>query len=885
MDERPSMTARIRFLITAWFLCQLLLCPVVLTTRLHAAQVPPQNSLAGEPQSTSSPGQSSQTSNPSSSSASPSPQNTGGKPPKATTDTGAEDVDTEQIIQQEMSSDSGPDQGPPRPATNVPLGRNEVLIRADEQEKNQDLYHVRGNVEIRFGTYVLNCDEATYDATTGIIKATGHVVFQGGPRNEHVQGSRATYDVSRDTGIFYDATGSIGARIKNHTMFLTSSTPFFFKGKVVDKLGPDLYRVNHGYVTSCQLPKPKWVLDSKTANVELGDEAVMHHATLKVGGIPVFYFPFIEHPADNLGRKSGFLIPEVGSSNTRGTIIGDGFYWAISRNADATIGAALYSKRGWAQTADLRAIGYTYGFAANYFGVIDSQGYPDPPDKGQNQGGQELKVNAFRQLPDDWRGVLSADYLSSYLFRLAFAQGFTEAINSEVRSYGFVFKGWDGYGFGVLASSYRNYESTAPGDYIEIVHAPSLELSTVERPFSRTNFVYSYDVALEALSRNEIGFETAPLVGRVDAAPHLAWPKLLHGWTVRPEIGFRETFYTQRFETTSTALGEAVSDPINRNAGTASFEVRPPTLSKIFNQKPFGRVIKHTVEPFAIYRYQTGISDFSQIIRFDYRDILADTNEVEYGVVNRLYAKKSSLAAKCFQNEPHQSLSQDLSQRLTAAEKACADKGAPSGDVITWELAQKYYGNTTFGGALVDGRRNVFDVTEDLTGIAFLTEPRHFSPIISRLHVQTGAIDFQWALDYDPVLDHVNASTIFAGFRWGNYYLNGGQTYINSPGEVSLTSNGVATPSIYNQYRFGLTYGAMTKQGVSGAFSIGIDSRLSYVQSAVGQANYNWDCCGIAGQYARWTFPGIRNENAFRFTFSLSNVGSFGTLRRLSRIY
>ena len=51
--------------------------------------------------------------------------------------------------------------GPQRPATNVPLGRNEVLIRADQQEKNQDIYNVRGHVEIRFGTNTLHADEAS----------------------------------------------------------------------------------------------------------------------------------------------------------------------------------------------------------------------------------------------------------------------------------------------------------------------------------------------------------------------------------------------------------------------------------------------------------------------------------------------------------------------------------------------------------------------------------------------------------------------------------------------------------------------------------------------------------------------------------------------------
>jgi len=876
------MIPRTRFISTALFLCQLILLLAVVTTQLHAAQLP-QELTAGAPQYPSSSSAGAAVAQ-NSRSDSPIAQTSSGSPVTvASTDDGKEDTATERIIREEVEASTVQESGPERPAINVPLGRNEVLIRADEQEKIQDIYHVRGNVEIRFGQYILNADQATYDSTTGQLTAIGHVVFQGGPRNEHLVGSRATYDVSRDTGTFYDVTGSSGVRVKNRTMFLTSSTPFFFTGKVVDKLGPDRYRVNQGYVTSCQLPNPKWLLDSKSANVEIGEEAVLHHATLKIDGIPVFYFPFVEHPADNLGRKSGFLIPEIGQSNTRGFIFGDGFYWVLSRNADATLGAYLYSARGSAQYGDIRVVGYSYGLQANYFGVIDDKGYPGT---GQNQGGQELKVNAWKNLPDGFRGVLSVDYLSSYLFRLAFALAFTEAINSEVRSYGFVSKSWDGFGLGFLASSYRNYNSLTAGDYIEIVHAPSLEFSSVERPFSRSDLVYAFDVAAEGLSRNEIGFETAPIVGRADVAPHIAWPKLFHGWTFRPEVGARETYYTQRLVTSPNATTvSAVDDPINRNVANASFELRPPTVSKIFNRKPFGRVLKHTVEPFAIYRYQTGINDFSQIILFDYRDILADTNEVEYGVTNRLYVKKSALAAKCFQRAEHTSISEELSERLSKAEKACEDKTPPSGEVLSWTVAQKYFGNTTFGGALVPGSRNVFDTTEDLTGIAFLTEPRRFSPVISRLRAQSGAVDFQWDLDYDPVLHQINASTIFAGYRWGNWYLNGGQSYLNAPGEVTTTSSGTVTASIFNQYRIGVIYGAISRPGLSGAASVGVDSRLSYLQNATIQTNYNWDCCGVAFEYVRWDFPGVRNENAYRFSFSLSNVGTFGDIRRLQRLY
>lgn len=798
-------------------------------------------------------------------------------------DTGEEDTQTEQIIQQEMQESGQEELGPKRPPINVAPGRNEVLISADEQEKDQDIYYGRGHVQVRFGGNTLHADQVTYDSSTGQLTATGHVVFDGGPHNEHVTASHATYDVSRDSGIFYDATGSTGARVKNQTMFLTSSTPFFFNGKVVKRLGPDHYRVEKGFITSCQLPKPKWHLDSKVSNVEIGDEAQLHHATMKLFGIPVFYFPYVEHPADNFGRKSGFLIPAIGISNSRGTILGDGFYWVISRNSDATIGAEYYSKRGWAQLGNFRWLGFKSAFEAQYFGVIDSKGNPTT---GQNQGGEEFKAIGWKELPYGFHGTLNVDYLSSYVFRLAFAQGFTEAINSEVRSNGFVNKNWNGYDLGFLGSSYQNYESTTPGDYIQIVHAPSMEFSTVERQFSRSNFVYAYDTALEAVSRNEIGFETSPLVGRIDAAPYFAWPKFFRGWTFRPQVGGRETFYTERLMPSGNAvsIGTAVPDPINRNVANASFEVRPPTLSKIFDRKIHGNVVKHTIDPYVTYRYQTGIDDFSQIIRFDYRDILADTNEVEYGVINRLYAKKSNSSAQCYKDSQYSWLSEKLSALEQTERAQCDDQTAPSANVIEWRLAQKYFTNTNFGGALVPGQRNVFDTTVDFTGIAFLTEPRLFSPIISRLRVASGNADFQWDLDYDPVLHQVNASTIFTGYRWGNWYLNAGQTYLDAPGEITILS-GVPTQAIYNQWRVGMIYGGMARPGLSGAVSVGVDSRLNFIQTATIQANYNWDCCGVAFQYQRWALGLERNENAYRFSFSLTNVGTFGSIKRLQRLY
>src|ERR1019366_6943004 len=606
----------------------------------------------------------------------------------------------------------------------------------------------------------------------------------------------------------------------------------------------------------------------------------------------------VEHPVDNLGRQSGFLMPLFGQSNTRGTILGDAFYWAINRSNDATIGASLYSARGWAQHAIFRSIGYNYQFKAEYFGVIDEQGAPKTqPNPGQNQGGQELRANGAILLPEGFRGVLSVDYLSSYLFRAAFAEGFAlQSISSEVRSYGFLSKNWNGYALGLQAGLYQSCQSSNPGEVIDIAHIPTLEFSSVERPFSRTSLVYAYDAAAEGLSRHEMGFETAPVVGRLDAHPYVSLPTFLHGWTFRPEAGVRETYYTQRLQSGGeAAVGQAISNPINRNVLAAAMEVRPPTLSKIFDRKLFGFVIKHPIEPQVVYRYQTGIDNFSQILRFDQRDILADTNEVEYGVVNRLFAKKTKSTAECFHHPKYALLSQqkELTAKKTSGENGpgtCDDKQGPAREVITWELAQKYFFDPTFGGALIPGQRNVFDSTIDLTGIAFLTQPRRFSPIISRLRMQDVRTDVTWALDYDPVLHQLNASTLFVGRRMGDsgkWYVAGGQTYMREP---ALTAPIAGQPtlglSIYNQYRVLVQYGNVAMKGLSGAAAVGVDDRLNYVQSATVQTTYNWDCCGVAFEYSRYAFaPTVSQENSFRFSFSLSNIGTFGTIRRLQRLY
>jgi LPS-assembly protein len=48
------------------------------------------------------------------------------------------------------------------------------------------------------------------------------------------------------------------------------------------------------------------------------------------------------------------------------------------------------------------------------------------------------------------------------------------------------------------------------------------------------------------------------------------------------------------------------------------------------------------IEPYVIYRKVSGINNFDRIIRFDYIDAIADTNEIEFGIANRFFTRRST---------------------------------------------------------------------------------------------------------------------------------------------------------------------------------------------------------------------------------------------------
>ena len=777
-----------------------------------------------------------------------------------------------------------------------------VTITARECEESGEVYTLRGDVEITFADNTFHGDTVTYDRASGEATVTGNAVFDGGGRDMHITASHGTYNVHSQTGKFYDVKGTTGARFRGRNVTLTSSSPIVFTGKIVEQTGPDEYILHQGSVTSCELPHPKWTFNAEKIILRVGVSAKVYNTTFRLKGVPVFYLPYAAPPVERLGRQSGFMIPNFGTSSSKGTILGDSFYWAINRSMDATLGGEYLSKRGWSLQENFRSKPTKNSYLnLNYFQVLD-RGLPGKDATGNPikiiQGGEDVKLTGETMFAHEVRGVASLDYLSSFIFRLAFTDNFSQAVDSEVKSTAFLSKNMQGFSLNAFGSRYQNFQSKNNSDVITILHIPGVEVSSVDRQIAGSPLYWSVDVAAEGLRRSQPGavgqpgFVTPGLVGRFDVDPDISLPLFYRGWTFRPEVALRNTIYSQQQTLAPNSI--PVHDFINRRAIDTSVELRPPVLSRVFDHTLLGRKLKHTIEPRVVYRYTNGVENFPSIIHFDFRDILSNTNEVEVGLVQRLYLKHGHSDCKDDNDHPTSAVSKQASSAA-----GCVPAGAD--EFITWEVKQKYFFDPNFGGAL-NGRRTVLTTTADFSGIAFLTDPRRSSPLVSRFRLRTSSgSDMEWQLDYDTKKGRINASTFYTSFHLGDFFIGGSHAYLQVPGEIVLnTTTGfplppclphvfnqaACVPPVFNQFRALLGYGSPSKKGWSAAANVGFDREFNLVQYSAAQTAYNWDCCGISFEYRRFALGSIvRNENQYRFAFTLANIGSFGNLKRQERLF
>lgn len=732
----------------------------------------------------------------------------------------------------------------PRRGTDIAApDREEILVQAVSQETEGPVYKLRGLAEIETPEYLLRADEIDYNEDTGDADARGNVRFRRFQSGEELEADRVEYNLTAGTGKFFNVRGSTPAKIEARPGVLTTSSPFSFAGRWAQRI-ENRYILYDGIITNCKLPNPWWTLRGPRFDIVPNQRALAYQAVFRLRKVPLFYTPFFYKSLERFPRKSGFLTPNIGNSNRRGQMVGWGYYWAMSRSYDLLYRQQYFSFRGFAHMVDFRGkprVGSDFNLMI--YGVNDRG-----RDRGDGvlvkEGGYLMNFVGKTELPWGFSGKANFNYLSSFTFRQAFSESFNEAIFSEVNSIGFATKHWSTYGVNIAIQRNENYQSDRQGDKITIQKLPQFEFLSRERPLVRRGplpLYLSFDSSIGLVERNQPGFDSSRFVTRIDVQPRLTTALRWKGFHLIPSFAVRETHYAARL------IGDRINGQnLLRDSNEVSVDLIAPSLQRIFtirDWKWLGDKVKHVIEPRLRFRHVAGITDFNRIIRFDEIELLSNTTEAEVSITNRFYTKR---------------------------------KDGQVWEALSWFVAQQRYFDPTFGGALLEGRRNVVASQLRLTPFAFLDRPRDYSPVVSVLRTQpTPGTGIEWRADYDPLRQRLVNSSITADSRVGKYFVSLGHTQLRSATQLSPNTN---------QFRSFVGYGQENQRGWSTGFLLMYDFREGVMQFANTQVTYNTDCCGFSIQYRRFSF-GTRNENQFRVAFAVANIGSFGTLRRQERMF
>jgi LPS-assembly protein len=756
----------------------------------------------------------------------------------------------------------------PASSTNVP-----VQWEAQRQMWVNNTLTLTGNVVGHYRGYILRADKVVYDRSTSEVEADGHVQVAGGPNDVLINADHGDMRLNLHTARFFNVTGSQGMRTAGHSVVYSTANPLLFSGRVLIQAGEGQYRIVDGSMTNCRLPRPDWRLISRSITLA-GGKASTYNSLFEFLGVPVFYLPYLRHPIDETGRESGLLIPVLGNSSIKGFILGEQAYWVINRSMDMIVGAEFYSKRGWAPNGDFRYKGpgldhFTVRWNALFDRGVEEQVGALPTEELVNQGGVDILALGRKDLSPETRIAANVEYLSSYVYRLVFNDVYSQAVSSQVASSLSLTHAHNGYIPSIALQRFQTFASATNGDEARIIHLPGLHFDVLDRPLGASPLYWGMGSTLNYLTRSEPQFH-ARNVGRFDLYPHLSAPFQAGGWSVVPEAALRDTFYSDSQVPDLTGVNGGIPtishESLNRKDIEASVDIRPPALERDYTLTRWNRELRHVIEPEVTYRFVDGIGTRAQnVLLVDTTDIATNTNEVGFSLTQRFYLrpdKPSPCDAQAAQNSTN-----------------CPAKPR---EWASWQVAQEFFLDPNFGGAIIPNRRNVFDSTLDLTGIAFLTGPRNLAPIISRLRFE--AIDnlrIQWDMDFDSKTGRLDSDDLYAGYSWGSTTFGLGHAMLNAVDENS----GAASTIQSQQVQPFLSIGKQSGNGFNFAANGGYDFVQHSLQYGGVQAVYNWNCCGLTVGYRRFEFGSLRDETQYLYSFTLANFGSAGDIHRSNSVF
>jgi len=226
-----------------------------------------------------------------------------------------------------------------------------------------------------------------------------------------------------------DSTG-----IFKNTIFYDASNKAYMTAKEVRRVSKNEFVAKTCTFTTCNPKSPAWQITGSEVNYYSQNFSSSSSSTLRIGGVPVFYFPYLVWPTVKR-RQSGFLPPEyliVRSSLRKwdlGYRIGIPYFWDIDPEQDLTLTYDWVERRGPGFRLD-----YQYAWTEGVRGEIKYQQFferdqRDPENESGSLSAENIELselnpkrfkfefNHNQQLDDRSRLIASALVYSDSQFQ------------------------------------------------------------------------------------------------------------------------------------------------------------------------------------------------------------------------------------------------------------------------------------------------------------------------------------------------------------------------------------------------------------------------------------------------------------------------------------
>ena len=716
------------------------------------------------------------------------------------------------------------------------------------EQISKNHYKLKGEVEIDCGDQSFAADEIELFDDTHKMIATGDVVFTSG--NNRIAADRLEYNTQTKTGIFYNATGTAVLKESRpagqpepepeRDMFGTAEPDIYFYGKTLEKVGNRKYKITSGGFTTCVQPTPRWNLTAGTVMLNLDHYAILTNSLFRVKGVPLLYLPVFYYPINDEDRATGFLIPTYGASTVRGNTISNAFFWAISRNQDATFLHDWYSRTGQGFGTEYRYIAapgsdgnLKFYHLREHEATFDESGSTVTTPERRSY---EIRGTMSQRLSRTFRARARADYFSDITVQQTYNQNVFDA-SRRTRVYSGSVSGtlasWNLTGaFDRNEFFYGTTQSTVRGG------TPKVSVTRSDKPLfgSPAYFSLTTEGAHFTAQRKTAAATVDNGLSRVDFMPRVRVP--FTKWqflTVSTTAAFRYTYWTEQRDV-RTGLNQ--EDAIDRKYFELAAQVTGPVFNRIFNRpgSRYAEKMKHAIEPYFNLQRVSAIDAFDSYVKIDGVDaVVGQVTRLTYGVNNRLFRKPGG--------------------------------GGRSTEVVTVALGQSYY---------TDARAAQYDRYYQTS---YGTAPSKFSPLSLQVRAwPSEGLNAQFRAEYDTQFNAfrtMSADGTFAGREWLH------TTFGWSQRRFIDGLAGFDDPERLDHYLNSATTWRALRNRVGGAYSFNYDVKTGRFLQQRLLSYYNAQCCGFGVEYQTYDLSGfnttmpVQKDRRLNFSVTLAGIGSF----------